>query len=83
MKKQTNTSVTATFKNGEKKTFETIEEASEVTGLEINSIKARANKPGSGANRKMELPLNGQILQLEEVSKRRKVNKKVLNMSQK
>ena len=30
MKKQTNTSVTATFKNGEKKTFETIEEASEV-----------------------------------------------------
>lgn len=52
MKKQTNTSVTATFKNGEKKTFETIEEASEVTGLEINSIKARANKPGSGAKSK-------------------------------
>ena len=40
------------FKNGEKKTFETIEEASEVTGLEINSIKARANKPGSGAKSK-------------------------------
>ena len=52
MKKQTNTSVTAAFKNGEKKTFETIEEASEVTGLEINSIKARANKPGSGAKSK-------------------------------
>ena len=49
---QTNTSVTATYKNGSTKTFETIELASEETGLEINSIKSRANKPGSGAKSK-------------------------------
>ena len=33
-------------------TFDTIELASEHTGLEINSIKSRANKPGSGAKSK-------------------------------
>ena len=33
-------------------TFETIELASEHTGLEINSIKSRANKPGSGSKSK-------------------------------
>ena len=33
-------------------TFNTIEEASEYTKLEINSIKSRANKPGSGAKSK-------------------------------
>lgn len=49
---QTNTSVTATYKDGSTKTFETIELASEETGLEINSIKSRANKPGSGAKSK-------------------------------
>lgn len=52
MKKQTNTSVTAIFKDGSRKTFESVELASEGTGLEINSIKARANKPGSGAKSK-------------------------------
>ena len=52
MKKQTNTSVTATFKDGSTQTFETIEEAASITGLEINSIKARANKPGSGSKSK-------------------------------
>lgn len=52
MKKQTNTSVTATFKDGSTQTFETIEEAALITGLEINSIKARANKPGSGSKSK-------------------------------
>ena len=51
-KKQLNTSVTVTYKNGNTETFETIELASEKTGLEINSIKARANKPGSGAKSK-------------------------------
>lgn len=51
-KKQTNTSVTVTYKDGTQETFETIELASEKTGLEINSIKARANKPGSGAKSK-------------------------------
>ena len=51
-KKQLNTSVTATFKDGSTKTFETIEEASEYTKLEVNSIKSRANKPGSGAKSK-------------------------------
>ena len=52
MKKQLNTSVTATFKDGSQKTYKSIEEASENTGLEINSIKARANKPGSGSKSK-------------------------------
>ena len=52
MKKQTNTSVTAIFKNGERKIFETIEEASSELNLGINSIKSRANKPGSGAKSK-------------------------------
>ena len=52
MKKQTNTSVTVTYKDGTTQTFETIEDASSITGLEINSIKARANKPGSGAKSK-------------------------------
>lgn len=51
-KKQLNTSVIATFKNGSTKTFNTIEEASEYTKLEVNSIKSRANKPGSGAKSK-------------------------------
>ena len=47
-----NTSVTVTRRDGSTETFETIELASEQTGLEINSIKARANKPGSGAKSK-------------------------------
>ena len=47
-----NTSVTVTKKDGSKETFDTIELASESTGLAINSIKARANKPGSGAKSK-------------------------------
>lgn len=50
--KQLNTSVIATSKNGSSITYNTIEEASEHTGLSINSIKSRANKPGSGAKSK-------------------------------
>lgn len=52
MKKQNNTSVIATYKNGNTVTFETIEEASEQTGLSVNSIKSRASKPGSGSKSK-------------------------------
>ena len=51
-KTQLNTSVTATYKDGSTKTFNTIEEASESTGLSIQSIKSRANKPGTGAKSK-------------------------------
>ena len=47
-----NTQVTVTYKNGKTQTFQTIEEASEVTKLTVNSIKSRANKPGSGAKSK-------------------------------
>ena len=47
-----NTSVTATYKDGSTKTFNTIEEASESTGLSIQSIKSRANKPGTGVKSK-------------------------------
>lgn len=47
-----NTSVIATSKTGEEITYNTIEEASEATGLSVNSIKSRANKPGSGAKSK-------------------------------
>ena len=51
-KTQLNTSVTVKYKNGDTQTFQTIEEASEVTKLTVNSIKSRANKPGSGAKSK-------------------------------
>lgn len=51
-KKQENTSVEVTYKNGSKEVFETIELASEKTGLPVNSIKSRANKPGSGSKSK-------------------------------
>lgn len=47
-----NTSVTAKFRDGTTQTFNTIEEASEELNMEINSIKSRANKPGSGAKSK-------------------------------
>lgn len=39
-----NTSVIITYKNGTQRTFTTIEEASEVTGLSITAIKGRATK---------------------------------------
>ena len=51
-KKQLNTSVIATFKDGSTQTFDTIEQAAEFTNLAVNSIKSRANKPGSGAKSK-------------------------------
>ena len=52
MRNQINTSVIAKFKDGSTKTFDTIEEASSELKLEINSIKSRANKPGSGSKSK-------------------------------
>lgn len=67
-KKQLNTSVTATFKDGNSITFNTIEEASESTGLTTNSIKARANKPGSGSKSK-----DGIVFQWADESTRRSV----------
>lgn len=51
-KKQLNESVQATFKNGEVKTYNSIKEAAEDTGLTENSVKARCNKPGSGSKSK-------------------------------
>lgn len=39
-----NTSVEATFKNGETQCFDSIEEASKITGISVQSIKIRANK---------------------------------------
>lgn len=50
--KQLNTKVTVFYKNGTNETFETIEQASDKTGLSINAIKSRANKPGSGSKSK-------------------------------
>lgn len=49
---QQNTSIEVTYKDGSIEIFETIELASEKTGLTINSIKSRANKPGSGSKSK-------------------------------
>lgn len=46
------TSCRATFKNGKTQEFSSIEEASEVTGLSVASIKIRCNKPGSGGKDK-------------------------------
>lgn len=42
-----NTSVTATFKDGSKKSYETIELAAKDTGVSVASIKIRANRPGA------------------------------------
>jgi hypothetical protein len=47
-----NTSCIATFKNGSTQTFNSIEEASEKTGLSVASIKIRCNKPGSSGKDK-------------------------------
>lgn len=50
--KQLNTAVKATFKNGTSVEYNSIEEASEKTGISIASIKIRANKPGTGGKDK-------------------------------
>ncbi len=50
-----NTSVIATFFDGTTQTFECIEDASRELGMSVNSIKARANKPGSGAKSKIKI----------------------------
>ena len=51
-KKQLDTSVKATFKDGSTKEFASIEEASEATGVSIQAIKIRCNKPGTGGKDK-------------------------------
>ena len=66
-----NTSVTVKYKNGDTQTFQTIEEASEVTKLTVNSIKSRANKPGSGAKSK-----DGMTFQWADPAVRRSVTAK-------
>ena len=47
-KLELNTACKATFKDGHTEEFDSIEEASEKTGLTVASIKIRCNKPGSG-----------------------------------
>lgn len=47
-----NTSCRATFKDGTTQEFNSIEEASEKTGLSIASIKIRCNKPGASGKDK-------------------------------
>ena len=47
-----NTSWRATFKDGTTQEFNSIEEASEKTGLSIASIKIRCNKPGASGKDK-------------------------------
>lgn len=49
-----NTACKATFKNGTTKEFSSIEEASEITGISVASIKIRCNKPGSGGKDKTQ-----------------------------
>lgn len=51
-KKLLDESVTATFKDGTVKTYSSIQEASEETGLSEASIKSRCSKPGTGAKSK-------------------------------
>ena len=51
-KPELNTAVIATFKDGHTQQFESIEQASESTGLSVASIKIRCNKPGSGGKDK-------------------------------
>lgn len=66
-----NTKLIATYKDGKQINFETIEEASESTGLSIQSIKSRANKPGSGAKSK-----DGITFQWADPAVRRSLNAK-------
>lgn len=47
-----NTSCEATFKDGSTKQFNSIEEASQSTGISIPAIKIRCNKPGTGGKDK-------------------------------
>ena len=47
-----NTSCRATFKDGTTQEFNSIEEASEKTGLSLASIKIRCNKPGASGKDK-------------------------------
>lgn len=51
-KRELNESVQATFKTGEIRTYSSIKEAADDTGLSENSVKARCNKPGSGSKSK-------------------------------
>ena len=52
MSKQLNTSCRATFKDGHTEEFSSIEEASEATGISVQAIKIRCNKPGTGGKDK-------------------------------
>ena len=47
-----NTACKATYKHGNEETFNSIEEASVKTGLSIQAIKIRCNKPGTGGKDK-------------------------------
>lgn len=47
MQKELNTACKATFKDGTTKEFNSIEEASNDTGISVAAIKIRCNKPGS------------------------------------
>lgn len=51
-KLELNESVQATFKDGTVVIYNSIEEASEHTGLSVNQIKSRCGKPGSGSKSK-------------------------------
>lgn len=44
MKKQLNTAIKVTYKNGQSCVYESIEQAQEMTGLSIQTLKIRANK---------------------------------------
>ena len=50
---QLNTACRATFRDGHTEDFNSIEEASEKTGISIAAIKIRANKPGCGGKEKI------------------------------
>lgn len=52
--KQLNTACTAHYKDGHSEHFDTIEEASEATGLSIQSVRSRANTPGTGKDIQFE-----------------------------
>ena len=50
---QLNTACRATFRDGHTEDFNSIEEASEKTGISCAAIKIRANKPGCGGKEKI------------------------------
>lgn len=71
-KPQLNTAVIAHYKDGHTEKFNSIEEASENTGVTANSIKIRANKPGATGKDKITFEWQDEYTRRYYMAKRNK-----------